>query len=161
MDDEVEIPGYPGCALISRRHADDFEGGGGVMENYASTDHPDDVAAFYEQRLGPADRVTKPGVAIWKFEKPNGGDRLEVWPADGDYPCRKGASPPSEESPVQTVIHHSSFYRVSKPDPSRDTLREKFPEYAAALDAERRRKRWIVIVLLIGVTLAVIWLLQT
>lgn len=115
----METPVYPNSTVLFRQTMTAAGGGGGMVINYASADAVEAVVAFYQQRLGTAQRNPISGSAIWHFPESDGefrgGQHVEVWPAAGAYPFREhqGALPLPPDA--RTVIHHSHlFYKATQ-----------------------------------------------
>ena len=114
MDGRVEIPSYPNSTVLFSESVSAMGGGGGIVQNDVTADPIEVVVAFYEERLGIAQRDAGSGSAVWHFPESEGGVRggqhLEVWPVAGAYPFRgdRGSSPQPPDA--KTVIHRSSMY---------------------------------------------------
>jgi len=118
----LEIHSYPNSTPLFSQSMSAAGGGGGEEYDEATADPLEIVVAFYEERLGAAQRDAASGSATWHFPDPDGrnrgGQHLEVWPADGAYPFREapGSSPLPPEA--RTVICHSTLYLPAEPDRS-------------------------------------------
>jgi hypothetical protein len=113
------VPRYPGAvALNGQASPGASRAGGGMLQNWASDDPPEAVAAFYGERLGAG--VPAPGApwpAAWHLSAPDGSEHhVEVWPADGAYPFRDDVVAPPPPG-ARTVVHESSYVRAAIEQP--------------------------------------------
>jgi hypothetical protein len=104
---QVEIPFYPNSTVIFWQSMMAVNGARGMVQNHVTADPPDVVIAFYEEKLGAAQRDVVAESATWHFGDTGGGQHLEVWPITGAYPFRgaPGSLPPPPDA--KTVIDRS------------------------------------------------------
>lgn len=120
MSKRAEIPFYPNSTILYNESMSAAGGGGGMVHNYVTADPLEVVVAFYEERLGVAQRDTASGSATWHFpdaqEGWRGGRHLEVWPIDGAYPWRGSHGAYPQPPDARTVIHDSYMYVPAAPE---------------------------------------------
>jgi hypothetical protein len=117
----IEIPSYPNGTILFSQSMSAAGGGGGMAQNEVTADPTEVVVAFFEERLGPAQRDAASGSAVWHFPESDGGLRggrhLEVWPVDGAYPFRDDEGSYPQPPDARTVIHYSYLYVPAEADP--------------------------------------------
>ena len=108
------VPQYPGAVALNGQAspAVSARGGGGMLQNWATEDAPEQVVAFFAERLGAgAPAPGAPWPAAWHLSAPDGSEHhVEVWPADGAYPFRDDVVAPPPPG-ARAVVHESSYVR--------------------------------------------------
>jgi len=116
MSEVPVVPQYPGAIALNGQASSPGAragAGGGMLQNWATEDPPEVVAAFFGERLGAgAPAPGAPWPAAWHLSSPDGSEHhVEVWPADGPYPFRDDVVAPPPAG-ARTVVHESSYVRV-------------------------------------------------
>lgn len=131
MAERIQIPAYPQATLLFHHSMAARGGGGGSTQNTVTADPPEVVIAFYEERLGVAERNAPAESATWRIADAqpgwNGGQHLEVWPSAGPYPFRNSLGSLPQPSDAHTVIHLSYMYVPLRQESEAETFAEPTP----------------------------------